>query len=106
MSQYLPWLNEGGLVLAMIGGLILFFWRPPSPSLGPTTPVGDGTAADAARDAERQRIFFLLTARLGLGLIIVGFALQVVANFPYLQIGTYPAQQLDLHDCPTASGLT
>ena len=94
MSHCLPWLNEGGLVLAMIGALILFFWRPPSPphdrimSLGPTTPVADGrTAADVARDAERQRIFFLLMARLGLGLIIVGFALQVVANFPYLQSG-------------------
>jgi hypothetical protein len=91
MSHCLVWLNEGGLVLAMIGGLILFFWRPLSPpldtkSLESTTQTPDGrTAVDFVRDTERLRLFLLLMARLGLGLIIIGFALQVVANFPYLQ---------------------
>src|SRR4051812_36112787 len=30
MTYCLLWLNEGGLILALIGALILFFWRPPS----------------------------------------------------------------------------
>ena len=90
MSHCLIWLNECGLVLAMIGGLILFFWRLPSPppmSWGPTDPPPDSrTAADVVLASERQRLFLLLMARFGLGLIILGFALQVVANFPYVQL--------------------
>jgi hypothetical protein len=75
----------------MIGGLILFFWRSPSRSpviLGSQTAASVDeaqNAADVAVDAERQRIFFLVMGKLGLGLIILGFALQVVASFPYLQ---------------------
>ncbi len=85
MAYCLLWLNEGGLILALIGALILFFWRLPSAPTVNMVPQQDQSPADLARDAERARLFFLVMARLGLGLIIIGFAFQVVAKFPYLQ---------------------
>jgi hypothetical protein len=91
----LSWLNEAGIGLAMTGGLVIFRWGPPQPSfqdyvslaVEPATRLaGGGTAADVARDAEKQKHFYQCMAHLGLGLIIVGFALQAVANFPPLQL--------------------
>lgn len=90
----LAWLNEAGLCVALFGGLIIFRWGPPQPSfqsyvamsLESATPIGGGkTAGDVEQDAERQKRHYQVMARVGLGLIIFGFAMQAVANFPLLQ---------------------
>jgi len=60
----LAWLSEAGLILAMVGaGVIFFFWE-----------LED-------RPGTHRRLFQRL-ARFGLLLIIVGFALQAWAVLP------------------------
>jgi hypothetical protein len=77
-------LNEAGLLLAIIGGLIIFRWGPPQPSfpdyqalaLGLGTPLPDGRTAGVVAERERLQRHYQLMARLDLGLIIAGFALR------------------------------
>ena len=82
-------LNEAGLLLAIVGGLIIFRWGPPQPSfqdyqalaIGLGTPLPDGrTVGEVVAKRERLQRHYQLMARLGLGLIITGFALQFVAG--------------------------
>jgi hypothetical protein len=82
-------LNEAGLLLAIVGGLIIFRWGPPQPSfqdhqalaIGLGTPLPDGrTVGEVVAERERLQRHCQLMARLGLGLIITGFALQFVAG--------------------------
>jgi hypothetical protein len=64
-------LNEAGLLLAIVGGLIIFrWWRSPAAR----------TAGEAAAETERLRQHYQFMARLGLALIIAGFVLQFVAG--------------------------
>jgi hypothetical protein len=82
-------LNEAGLLLAIVGGLIIFFWWPPQLpfedyqllAAGLGTPLPDGrTVGEVVVEKEQRRRHYQIMARLGLGLIIVGFALQFVAG--------------------------
>jgi hypothetical protein len=82
-------LNEAGLLLAIVGGLIIFLWWPPQLSfqnyqwlaMGLGTPLPDGrTVGEAVVEREQLRRHYQQMARLGLGLIIVGFVLQFVAG--------------------------
>jgi hypothetical protein len=64
-------LNEGGLLLAIVGGLIIFRWgRCPTAR----------TVGEAEAEREHLRQHYQRMARLGLGLIIAGFVLQFVAG--------------------------
>ena len=75
-------LNTVGLILDIAGVVLLFFFGLPSDVSGPSGgtlilwPMGtDGDAHEARKYKRYHR-----TARLGLGLLIVGFALQAVSN--------------------------
>ena len=61
---YLAWVNEAGLILAMVGaGVIFFFWE-----------------LEDRPGAHRRR--FQRLARFGLLLILAGFVLQAFAAWP------------------------
>lgn len=67
MSTYLAWLNEAGLIVAMVGaGFIFFFWE-----------LED---MPGARRRRYQRM-----ARFGVLLVIIGFAIQAWAVLPIWQ---------------------
>ena len=80
-------LNTIGLVLGIIGVLFLFVWGPPQPSfergvslgIEDATPSGNTgrTVADHNREVEAKRKFYTTMSRVGLCLIMVGFALQL-----------------------------
>ena len=81
------WSSSIGLVLGMIGVLILFRWGPPQPafkeSVGRAVEVGtilkDGTkAADIVDGEQREKRKFQRMSGVGLGLVGVGFALQLI----------------------------
>lgn len=87
----MPWLNVVGLIFGMLGVVILFWWGPPQPSFEPSgarrlmpgTPLRNGLTVaqhDAAIAARRRHYTWI--ARLGLGLIFVGFACQLIAAWP------------------------
>ena len=76
-----------GLILDIVGVGILFFYGPPQPvletgvsfELEAATPVGPNGETVAELDAvvSRRRKHFLVMSRIGLGRILVGFALQL-----------------------------
>jgi hypothetical protein len=82
-------LNTIGLVISIIGVVFLFFWGPPQPSFEPgvniiledATPISNSgeTAADHRRHVEAQLKFYTTMSRVGLCLLMVGFALQLIA---------------------------
>jgi hypothetical protein len=82
-------LNEAGLLLAIVGGLIIFLWWPPQLSFqdyqelargfGTTLPDGRTVGEDVV-EREQLRRHYQHMARLGVGLVIVGFVLQFVAG--------------------------
>jgi hypothetical protein len=82
-------LNTIGLALGIIGVLFLFVWGPPQPSFETGVPLGledatplDGsgkTVAEHNRQIEAKRKFYTNMSRVGLCLILVGFALQLWA---------------------------
>ena len=77
-----------GLVLGMIGVLIIFLFGPPQPSfeegvgvgLEDGTPLGDGrTVADHNAEVRRKRRRHSILSKVGLGLVFIGFGLQLWA---------------------------
>jgi hypothetical protein len=75
-----------GLFLAIVGGVIIFFWGPPQPdfqeytalSLEQGTPLADGrTVAEHAAEVQREKRRFRRLSRIGLGLILLGFLFQL-----------------------------
>ena len=91
MSEALPflcrWLNAIGLSLGIVGVVFIWIWGPPQPSFEPSvsialedaTPLPDGrTAAQFAADTKAREDHYRLMSRIGLGLILAGFALQLV----------------------------
>ena len=76
-----------GLTLDIVGVGILFFYGPPQPvletgvglGLEDGTPVGPNgeTVAELDVVTRRRRKRFSVMSRIGLGLILVGFALQL-----------------------------
>jgi hypothetical protein len=80
-------LNEAGLLSAIVSGLIIFLWWPPQLSFqdyqelarGTTLPDGR-TVGEAVVEREQLRRHYQHIARLGLGVVIVGFVLQFVAG--------------------------
>ena len=68
-TRYLAWLNEIGLLLAVVGGVIIFFWG--LAATGPGTPMSGGrTTGDSEAEAIRRRRRYQGMARFGLLLII------------------------------------
>jgi hypothetical protein len=75
------WLNTVGLVLGMLGVVILFIWGPPQPSFDEAVPLQlEGPQFDRmAEDVRRLKRRYEIMSRVGLGLIGVGFFVQLVA---------------------------
>ena len=82
-------LSTIGLILGIIGVLTLFFCGPPQPTLTPGvslelengTTIDDSgkTVADFNREIEERRKTCTIISRIGLFLIMIGFALQIWA---------------------------
>jgi hypothetical protein len=80
------WLNTIGLTLGMVGVLIIFIWGPPQPdldegvklSLDHATVLRDGTKVSDMEEATRRlKRQHETMSRVGLGLVFVGFAVQL-----------------------------
>jgi hypothetical protein len=68
----------------MVGVVIIFIWGPPQPTfdIEGTVLIIDGPREDAIKAKQRQqRKRHLICSRIGLGLIGVGFLLQLVATW-------------------------
>ena len=81
-------LNSVGLVLGMIGVVMLFVWGPPQPSfpesvgiaVEPNTVLNDGRkVADMIEADQREKRKYEVRSRVGLGLVGIGFMVQLVA---------------------------
>jgi len=81
-------LNTVGLGLGAIGVVLIFVWGPPQPdfqdyvglSVGENTVLTDGRrVGDMLSETERMKQQYRLMSRIGLGLIFIGFAVQLVA---------------------------
>ena len=82
-------LNTVGLLLGIIGVLIIFVWGPPQPSFqtGVSIVVEDSTpidrtgktAGEHAGEVLQNEKHYGFMSKLGLGLIMVGFGLQLWA---------------------------
>lgn len=80
----------GGLVMNIIGVMIVWRFGFPQPpfqeyvaiSVKDATPMSDGrTAKDHSDDARRQKQKYKTRSNIGMGLILLGFALQAVGIF-------------------------
>lgn len=81
-------LNTIGLLLGLVGVVLIFFWGPPQPQLDEGvglgledgTPLGDGlTVAQHNANVRRRRLRHQILSRVGLGLVFLGFLLQLFA---------------------------
>lgn len=84
------WVNTLGLVSNIIGVALAFKFGYPQPSheegvgvgLEDGTPLGDGrTVAQYNEDVRKQKARYLLWSRVGLGLMGLGFFLQLGATW-------------------------
>ncbi len=96
--------NTLGLFLGILGVVLIFIWGPPQPSLQTgislgiedATPIDDTgrTVADHNREIEALCRRHMILSRVGLGLIGVGFLLQLVATWlPVTPPPSTPPQQ-------------
>jgi hypothetical protein len=69
-------LNLIGLMLNVAGGLVIFRWGPPQPSFEREDFVAWGNSSREAEVEALERRYRLMS-RIGLGLIILGFVLQL-----------------------------
>lgn len=81
-------LNTIGLVLGLVGVGLIFVWGPPQPQLDEGvglgledgTPLGNGlTVAQHNVNVRRRRLRHKVLSRVGLGLVFIGFLLQLFA---------------------------
>jgi hypothetical protein len=71
-------LNLIGLMLNVIGGLVIFKWGPPQPSFEKRDFLEmEWSPHEAEAEALEKR--YRIMSRVGLGLIILGFILQLPA---------------------------
>lgn len=97
-----------GLIFGIIGVLMVFVWGPPQPTLtqGASLGLENGTPIDATgrtvadrnRKVAKRRRTYTRMSRLGLILIMIGFALQLLAVWlptnALEKPGETPAQQI------------
>jgi len=84
-------LNTIGLILGILGVLIIFIWGPPQPehSKGVSLGLEDATPIDKSGktvvelniEVKNRKKFFSRMSSLGLALIMVGFAFQLLATW-------------------------
>lgn len=83
-------LNRVGLVLGIVGVVVLFFYGPPQPSLEEGAGIGqeDGTPQPDGRtlaehnlEVRARRRRHVIGSRIGLGLVLLGFLVQLVATY-------------------------
>ncbi|QKC97269.1 hypothetical protein EB231_23235 [Mesorhizobium sp. NZP2298] len=81
-------LNTIGLTMGMLGVVLIFIWGPPLPdfeesvglALEDATVLADGTRISDIIDSNRRRKSrHKIISSIGLGLIFVGFGLQLAA---------------------------
>ena len=84
------WVNTLGLASNIVGVVLVFFYGFPQPSheegvkvgLEDNTPLADGrTVAQFNEDVRRKKAKYLFRSRAGLGLMFIGFVLQLVATW-------------------------
>ena len=74
-------LNSIGLTLGIAGAAVIFKYGPPQPNLEEATlrsitgPIADANAAVARKLKRKHKIW----SSIGLGLIMLGFAVQLIA---------------------------
>jgi hypothetical protein len=71
-------LNRIGLVLGMVGVVVIFIWGPPQPNLD---THGYLRLEQEDKGAIAERDHYKLNSAIGLGLIGLGFAAQLVATW-------------------------
>jgi hypothetical protein len=85
------WLNVMGLLFGIAGVIVIFRWGSPQPSfelrasigLEENTTLADGkTVAENNADVEAQKKQHEFMSRIGLGMIGVGFVLQLLSQWP------------------------
>ncbi len=84
-------LNTVGLSIGIIGVLFIFIWGLPQPNLESgislgledNTPIDETgrTVADHNRETDARRKRNLVMSRVGLGLVLIGFACQIWATW-------------------------
>ena len=82
-------LNTIGLLLGIMGVLIIFIWGPPQPEhfTGIALGLEDGTPIDKSgktvaeynKDIKKRKRFYSRVSRIGLLLIMLGFAFQLMS---------------------------
>ena len=79
-----------GLILDIIGVIFLFIWGPPTPSMEGSvglalesgTVLSDGTKIeDIEKEQLREKAIHSRMSKVGLGLILFGFILQLIAQW-------------------------
>jgi hypothetical protein len=79
-----------GLILDIIGVVFLFIWGPPAPNMEGSvglalesgTVLADGTKVkDMEKEQLRKRVLHTRMSKVGLGLILFGFVLQLIAQW-------------------------
>ncbi len=75
------WLNTAGLLLGIIGVFMVFIWGPPQPehSTGKSLGIEGPMVDDYDRKVIKRKAFYTRMSRLGLFMIMTGFALQIWA---------------------------
>jgi len=85
-----PIIASIGLSLDIVGVILIFIWGPPMPDMQGSvglavesgTPLGDGTTvADEEKKQLQRRKIHNIISRVGLGIIGVGFLLQLVSQW-------------------------
>ena len=84
-------LNSTGLIFGIMGVVLIFIWGPPQPELeegmgvglAEDTPIDDSgkTVNEFNDQVRRRRKRHNIVSKLGLGLIFIGFVLQLWATF-------------------------
>jgi len=80
-------LNVAGLFLNVIGGLVIFVWGPPQPGFKQQDFYVEAGTPERQAELKRLERRHRIMSRVGLGLIILGFLLQLpIALRPVLGI--------------------
>ena len=79
-------INSVGLALDIGGVILLFLFALPSrvSEEPPSELISFGSDPDSTKQWEKQRKWYKFWSWLALGLLILGFALQIVSNHPCL----------------------